>query len=124
MKIQRYEDLIAWQKARELTRRIYEVTRGAGFERDFRLVDQIRSASVSVMSNLAEGFERGSTADFLRFVYIAKGSAAEVRSQLQVAVDVGYLSPAQFDRLKAEADELGNVLGGLRKSLESRREKP
>jgi four helix bundle protein len=124
MKIQRYEDLIAWQKARELTRRIYEVTRGAGFERDFRLVDQIRSASVSVMSNLAEGFERGSTADFLRFVYMAKGSAAEVRSQLQVAVDVGYLSPAQFDRLKAEADELGNVLGGLRKSLESRREKP
>jgi four helix bundle protein len=55
---------------------------------------------------------------------MAKGSAAEVRSQLQVAVDVGYLSPAQFDRLKAEADELGNVLGGLRKSLESRREKP
>src|SRR4029079_6774743 len=95
MKIQRYEDLIAWQKARELTRRIYEVTRGAGFERDFRLVDQIRSASVSVMSNLAEGFERGSTADFLRFVYMAKGLAAEGCPPIPVAGGAGDLRPAQ-----------------------------
>jgi four helix bundle protein len=120
-KVQRYEDLIAWQKARELTRLVYAATRESAFARDFRLADQIRAAAVSVMSNLAEGFERGSSAEFLRFVYIAKGSCAEVNSQLYVAFDAGYVTAEEFDRLKTAADELARILGGLRLSMENRK---
>ena len=119
--VQRYEDLVAWQRARELTRLIYEATRQPLFARDFRLIDQIRAASVSIMSNLAEGFERGSSADFLRFVYFAKGSCAEVRSQLYVALDAGYLNDDEFATLKASADEVARVIGGLRSAMERKK---
>jgi four helix bundle protein len=77
MKIRGFEDLNVFQRARELTNRIYEVTRDGTFSRDFRLVNQITGASVSVMSNIAEGFERGTNAEFVQFLYIAKGSSAE-----------------------------------------------
>ncbi|MCG2749311.1 MAG: four helix bundle protein [Desulfobulbaceae bacterium] len=82
-KVERFEDLIAWQKARQLTKEIYKETKGEPFSRDFGLCDQIRSASVSIMSNIAEGFERAGRAEFHQFLVIVKGSAAEVRSQLQ-----------------------------------------
>ena len=91
-KISRFEDLVAWQKARELTREIYRVTNTGRFGKDFALRDQIRRASVSVLSNLAEGFDRASRSEFHQFLVIAKGSCAEVRSQLYIAVDAGYLS--------------------------------
>ncbi|MGE3074719.1 MAG: four helix bundle protein [Dehalococcoidia bacterium] len=120
-KVQRYEDLVAWQKARALTREIYSMTRGPEFARDFRLVDQIRAAAVSIMSNLAEGFERGSTAEFSRFVMIAKGSCAELRSQLYVALDAGHVSQQQFDDAQASANEVARLLGGLRLALERRK---
>lgn len=120
-KVERYEDLVAWQKARELTRVIYRATMEPGFARDFRLVDQIRAASVSVMSNIAEGFERGSSAEFLRFVHIAKGSCAELRTQLYVALDAGYLDQARFEGLHAAAEEVARLLGGLRVSLQRRK---
>jgi len=86
----RFEDLIAWQKARELAKKIYEITRNDHFARDFGLSGQIQRTAVSIMSNIAEGFERDSRGDFHRFLTIAKASCAEVRSQLYIAFDIGY----------------------------------
>jgi four helix bundle protein len=113
-KIEKFEDLIAWQKARELTRRIYEVTRQGEFQRDFSLRDQIRRASISVMSNVAEGFERGGRSEFHQFLVIAKGSCAELRSQLYVAMDVEYIDQGTFQILDALAKETSRLVGGLR----------
>jgi four helix bundle protein len=112
-RIERFEDLIAWQKARELTKRIYEVTREGPFSRDFSLRDQIRDASVSTMSNIAEGFERRGDREFDRFLSIAKGSVGEARSQLYVALDTAFLTRQQFDELKARAEEVSRLIAGL-----------
>ncbi len=114
---ERFEDLIAWQKARVLTKQIYTLTREGDFSKDFGLRDQIRRAAVSIMSNLAEGFERGGRAEFHQFVVIAKGSCAEVRSQLYVALDVEYVTQKQFDNLHNLALEVARILGGLRSVL-------
>lgn len=121
-RIERFEDFIAWQKARKLTADIYRVTSEGRFARDFGLKDQIRRAAVSSMSNLAEGFERGRPAEFHQFLSIAKASCAELRAQLYVALDVGYISLLTFDRLMAQATEVGQILGGLRQAVERRRE--
>lgn len=122
-KVEKFEDLIAWQKARELTKNIYTITKQGEFAKDFGLRDQIQRASVSIMSNLAEGFERGGRAEFHQFVVIAKGSCAEVRSQLYIALDVGYISQEQFDLLYAMAVEITRILGGLRASIQKQRDK-
>jgi four helix bundle protein len=98
-KVERFENLIASQKARKLTRAIYEATRQDVFAKDFGLSGQIQRAAVSIMSNIAEGFERGRHGEFHQFLSTAKASCAEVRSQLYVALDVGYLDKANFDRL-------------------------
>ena len=118
----RFEDIECWKKARQLTRRIYEVTNDSQFARDFGLRDQIRRASVSVMSNIAEGFERGRPSEFHQFLSIAKGSCAELRTQLYVALDVGYIDSTEFEVLMNQAAEVGRILGGLRVSVEKRRE--
>ncbi|HVU12028.1 MAG TPA: four helix bundle protein [Phototrophicaceae bacterium] len=115
--IERFEDLIAWQKARVLTRLIYEITRQEKFAKDFGLVGQLQRAAVSIMSNITEGYERGNPGDFFRFLCIAKASCAEVRSQLYVALDIGYLTQTQFDQLMKQAEEVGRVVGGLRASV-------
>ena len=94
-----FEDLHIYQRSRELVNSIYEATRDGGFKRDFALVDQIRRAAVSILSNTAEGFERGSKAEFIQFLYIAKGSCGEVRAQLQIARDQHYISDSSYDRL-------------------------
>lgn len=120
--IPRFEELIAWQKARELTKVIYKVTREEGFSRDFGLSGQIQRASVSIMSNIAEGFERDSRAEFHRFLTIAKASCAEVRSQLYIAADIGYINQADFARLKAQAEEVSRIIGGLRTSVGKQRD--
>ncbi len=117
MKAQRFEDLVVWQKARELTRCIYEVTRRSDFARDFGLASQIQRAAVSVMSNIAEGFERGSYKEFLQFLVIAKASCAEVRSQLYIALDIGYLTQVEFDQLMDLTHQVGRMLGALRASI-------
>ena len=121
-KIGRFEDFIAWQKARKLTSEIYKVTNRGLFARDFGLKDQIRRAAVSSMSNLAEGFERGRPGEFHQFLSIAKGSCAELRTQLYVALDAGYLDSSEFEVLMNQASEVGRILGGLRVSVEKRRE--
>lgn len=105
-KIEKLEDLIAWQKSRILVKIIYEITRQPGFIKDFSLASQIQRAAVSIMSNLAEGFERGSPAEFHRFLFMAKGSCAEVRSLLYVAYDIGYLQKQEFERVFSQADEI------------------
>lgn len=101
--IERFEDIKAWQTARDLVSAVYRVSGKGKFEKDFGLRDQIRRASVSVMSNIAEGFERCSDREFHRFLYIAKGSAGEVRSQLFVALDLGYMTSDEFNDLRARA---------------------
>ena len=120
-KIEKFEDFIAWQKARKLTGEIYKATNLPAFSRDFGLKDQIRRASVSIMSNIAEGFERGRPTEFHQFLSVAKGSCAELRSQLYVALDADYITQNHFDRLVADATETGQVIGGLRVSVEKRK---
>lgn len=119
----RFEEIESWKKARELANRIYAATNGGTFSRDFGLKDQIRRASVSIMSNIAEGFERDSTNEFCRFLAIAKGSAGEVRTQLYVALDQSYLTDAEFNELSQMATEISRMLSGLinylRKSVTS-----
>lgn len=117
-KAERFEDLIAWQKARALAGTIYRSTDSGAFSRDFGLRDQIRRAAVSIMSNIAEGFERGGRPEFHHFLVIAKTSCAEVRSQLYLAKDVGYLADDQFNQLHDQAPETARVIGGLRAAVQ------
>lgn len=123
-RVERFEDLVAWQKARELTRSIYQVTAQGEFSKDWGLRDQLRRASVSVMSNIAEGFDRGGRAEFHQFLVIAKASCAEVRSQLYIALDACYISEDVFARLHHLAQEVGRVVNGLRSAVEKQRNNP
>jgi four helix bundle protein len=120
-KAERFEDLIAWQKARDLTKEIYLLTRENDFAKDFGLSGQIQRAAVSIMSNIAEGFERSSPGDFQRFLLIAKGSSGEVRSQLYIAMDIGYITEEQFQRLNQYVVEVSRVIGGLLASIQRNR---
>jgi four helix bundle protein len=120
--INRFEDLIAWQKARILTKKIYTVTKYDEFKKDFGMKDQIQRASVSIMSNIAEGFDRASNAEFHKYLVIAKGSCAEVKSQLYVSKDIGYISINSFNELKGLADELSLIIGGLRSAIQKKRD--
>jgi four helix bundle protein len=121
-RIERFEDLIAWQKARALTGRIYEITNAGQLKRDLGLKDQIQRASVSIMANIAEGFERGRASEFHQFLSVAKASCAELRSHLYVALDAAYLHNDEFGQLKIQAEEVGRVVGGLRASAQRRRD--
>jgi len=109
----RFEDLIVWQKARKLTELVYKLTRQKEFARDFGLQDQLRRAAVSVMSNIAEGFERGSDTEFGRFLVFAKGSCGEVRCQLYVAHDQGYVDPGKSADASRQATEVSRMLQGV-----------
>jgi len=116
--IQNFEQIEAWRKGRELTRRIYQLTAIGKFARDFTLKDQIKRASISITSNIAEGFERGGNREFIQFLAIAKGSASEVKSQLYTALAVGYLTQVEFDELYQEAHSIVLLLGGFIKYLQ------
>ena len=120
--IQRFEDFVAWQKARTLTAAIYRASEAGTFARDFPLKDQIRGAAISIMSNIAEGFERGKPTEFHQFLCIAKGSCAELRSQLYVGLDANHLPQVAFESLMNQAIEVGRLVGGLRESVERRRD--
>ena len=102
-----------YQRARELTNGIYAATREGSFSRDFGLVDQIRRAGVSIMSNIAEGFERGSTTEFIQFLYVAKGSCGEVRAQLAIAADQDYLGSSDYGRLHDQARRVSGMLSNF-----------
>lgn len=114
----KFEDLIAWQKAREMTKLVYETTRQGAFARDFSFSNQMQRAAVSVMSNIAEGFQRNGRAEFLHFLSVARASCAEVRSHLYVALDINYLDESKFEQMMGLAEEAGRLVSGLRISVE------
>jgi four helix bundle protein len=107
------EDIVAWQLARELTREIYKATSSGAFSRDFGLRDQIRRAAVSVVSNIAEGFERGGNKEFIQFLYQAKGSCGEIRTQLCIARDLDYLTENTFHCLSETVTRISEIIAGL-----------
>lgn len=122
MRVERFEDLEVWKVARQLVNKTYTITRGGRFAADRALADQMRRASVSVVSNIAEGFERGSDAEFARFLYMAKGSCGELRSHLYVALDQAFLNQGDFDVTTDLARSVSKQLSGFIKYLgESRR---
>ncbi len=115
----KFEEIEAWKAARRLTVRIYSLTKTGDFARDYGLADQIRRATISISSNIAEGFERKTAKAFVQFLFIAKGSAGEVRSQLYAAYDLGYLTQEQFDAVRAEVQQVSKMLVSLINYLES-----
>ena len=117
MRIKKFEDLESWRKARKLANAIYQATASGNFNRDFGLKDQIRRASISILSNIAEGFERGGDKEFFQFLAVAKGSCGEVRAQLYVALDQAYLTKTLFEELSENAAEIGRLISGLMKYL-------
>jgi four helix bundle protein len=120
-KVERFEDLIAWQKARILTQLIYQITQQEKFKKDFGLSGQMQRAAVSIMSNIAEGFERNRPGEFHQFLSIAKASCAELRSQFYVALDINYIQQSEFNQILNQAQEVGRIIGGLRASIDRSR---
>lgn len=116
--IQKFEDLEAWKISREITKEVYGISSNGLFARDFGLRDQIRRASVSIISNIAEGFERDGDKEFVQFLAIAKASAGEVRSQLYVALDQEYISEIEFNSVYQKLVENSRVISGLMKYLQ------
>jgi len=111
--VRRFEDLEVWQKARELNKTVYAVSNVGVFARDFKLRGQARDASVSVMGNIAEGFERGGNREFVQFLSIAKGSCGELRSHVVAAMDVGYITQQQHQQISDKAIEVSRMISGL-----------
>lgn len=112
-KIERFEDILAWQKARVMTQRVYGFAKAGAFARDFGLRDQIQRASVSTMANIAEGFERGGDREFIQFLSNSKGSCGEVRSHLYVALDQNYVTEQEFNELRAQSEEVSRLTSGF-----------
>jgi len=113
MKAKNIEELLVWQRARELVNNVYSLTKKQNFRRDFSLVDQIRRATISVMSNIAEGYERGSNTEFIQFLYIAKASCGEVRTQLLIALDQGYINKEELEKAKELALKVSGMLSNF-----------
>jgi four helix bundle protein len=118
--IKKFEDILAWQEARKLVRDIYGITREGTFAKDFGLRDQIQRAAVSVMANIAEGFDCESHVEFARFLGISRRSAIEVQSLLYAAFDIGYITDEIFQREYSQADKVKALTGGLKQSLKPR----
>ncbi|MGA3286532.1 MAG: four helix bundle protein [Bacteroidota bacterium] len=113
MKIERFEDIESWKKSRELTSRIYGLTAKGGLAKDFGLRDQIQRASVSIMANIAEGFDSGSKKSFILFLNYAYRSTSEVQSLLYVVVDCRYVTQKEFDELFIATKDIKNLIGGF-----------
>ncbi|HTF99883.1 MAG TPA: four helix bundle protein [Nitrospirota bacterium] len=113
----RFEDLIFWQKARALTKLIYLYTRKNGFSRDYGLRDQIQRSTVSTMSNIAEGFGRGGNNEFMQFLFVSKGSLAEVQSQLYVALDLDYITTPEFEKAYDLTEEICRLINAFVKKV-------
>lgn len=115
--IERFEDILGWQKARKVTSKIYEINGHGDFSKDFGLRDQIRRFSVSIMANIAEGFGRRSDKEFANFLNYAHGSVAESQSHLYVALDLKYLDQNQFSTVYEMLDETSRIIMGFSKHL-------
>lgn len=114
MKIEKFEDILIWQKAKELTILVYQLF---GKLNDFRFRDQIQSASVSIMNNIAEGYERVGDKEFVRFLYISKGSCGEVRSMLYLALEFKYITHTEFKRMYELSIEISRMIQGFIKKI-------
>ena len=119
MTIKRFEDLEVWQLARELVKQIYELSSKSKLSKDFGLKNQLQRSAVSVMSNIAEGFERKSKKEFIQFLNIAKASSGELRSQLYVTLDLGYLDKTAFDTVYKLCEKISKSIAGFVKYLKS-----
>ena len=116
-KIESFEDLLVWQKGMEVVKQVYLISRQGELGRDFALRDQLRRAAISIPTNIAEGFERASRKEYLNFLNYAKGSTGEVRSLFNVAAELGYLEPSQYEVLRQAVMELSRYLANQIKSL-------
>ena len=123
MPINRFEDLTVYQKSMTLAGEIYGITKDGAFAKDWGLRDQLRKAAVSIISNIAEGYERGSIPEYRRFLLIAKGSSGEVRAQLLLARKLGYLCPEKADSLIESCVEVTRMLAGVAKKIQGTRNK-
>lgn len=112
-KINKFEDIKSWQLAREATKLIFDLSSRQEFSKDFTLVNQIRRSSISIMSNIAEGFERGGDKEFVNFLSIAKGSCGEARSQIYIALDRNYITQTEFNSAYRKLNETGKLIGGF-----------
>lgn len=115
--IRHFRDIEAWQKARELTNSVYAVSGKGAFARDFALRNQVRKAAISVVANIAEGFERGGNAEFIQFLSVAKGSAGEVEAQLYIALDQGYVTQEEFKAIEAQIRSTKKLISGFMEYL-------
>lgn len=109
----KFEELEVWVKAKELSVEVYKITNDGEFKKDFGLRDQIRRATVSIVSNIAEGFERNGNKEFAQFLSLAKGSAGEVRAQLYIAIELNYINETDFNLLIGKVTEVSKMLSGL-----------
>lgn len=116
MKIEKFEDVIAWKKGKELTIIVYKIFKGC---KDFSFKNQIERASVSIMNNIAEGFERKTNKELKNFLFIAKGSAGEVRSMLELGLELEYISKKDFEKMKNISLEISKILSGFIKSVDT-----
>ena len=116
-RIEKFEDIEGWKLARRVTNRVYDVSSTGDFNRDFALVNQIRRASISILSNIAEGFERDGNKEFLQFLSVAKGSCGEVRSQMYIAADRGYVDETTFNEIGGLLIETSQKISGFMKYL-------
>ena len=121
MKIERFEDIEAWKEARNLVNMIYNVSNEGLFSKDFSLRNQTRAASVSVMSNIAEGFDRGTNREFIQFLIVARASTSEVKSQLYVALDQNYIHQNKFDKVYQQATKVISLIDGFIRYLKKPR---
>ena len=115
--LSRFEEIKSWQRARSFNKRVYEITDNQNFKKDFDLIRQIRRASISISSNIAEGFERNTDKEFIYFLFIAKASAGEVRSQLYLALDLNYITTLEFEELYKEVSDISKLISGFIKYL-------
>jgi four helix bundle protein len=121
-RVERFEDLLAWQRGMDLVTTCYALLRNGAFARDFALADQLRRAAISVPANIAEGFERGSRSEFHRFLCIAKASCGEVRTHLYLARRLGYVDDQSAREALAEAEEVSRIISGLRTTVARHRD--
>ena len=115
----RFEDLPIWQDARVFAKQVFEASRKDEFSKEFRLCSQIRASSGSIMDNIAEGFERDGNGEFKQYLYIAKGSCGETRSQLYRAYDYGYLEEELFEKLKFQSEEISKSISSFIEYLQN-----
>ncbi len=123
MKIEKFEDIKAWQEARKLTIILYTITAREKFRKDFALCDQIKRAAISVMANIVEGFDSQSDIEFIKFLIYARRSATEIQSHLYIALDTGYITDKEFNGFYIKLTEIKNLLNGFIRYLKKERQK-